>query len=180
MPKQKCPLRGAVIYLCIFNWFSFCFAQTPQVSYEELQRKYVPQSSPEASYRLELELLSQGLYCFDLPMFDPVWRAKGNQILTNQKVPQEFYSSFETYIEGDYAVIYYPYDKSCGPVFLYRDASGWILDRTTVLNNIRYTPDNNNWFAHEGNYPYLDMLKKVFKLKRARTGDGVQVYVIAE
>lgn len=182
LPNLKKFLIKALLYFCIINWFSFCFAQTEQASYEELSQKYVPQSTPEATYRLELEMMSRGMYCYDLPIFDPEWRNKGSQVLysSSYKSAQRWDTDFKAYIEGDYAVIYYPQDKSLGPVFLYRDASGWVLDRTTVINNIHYGNDNSGWFAYEGDYPYLGMLKKVFYLRKGRLGDDTWAYQIQE
>lgn len=171
-------LAGMIIYSFVFHP-SFLYAQEQRISYEELKQKYVPQASPEATYRLELEMMSQGMYCYGLPIFDPQWRNRGNQILYSSayKDVQKWSTGFEVYTEGDYAVIYYPRDKSCGPVFLYRDSSGWVLDRTAVINNIHYAPDNSSWLAYEGNYPYLDILKKIFKLKKGHVG-GIQAYTI--
>jgi len=80
---------------------------------------------------------------------------------------------FETYIEGRYAVIYYSQDKQLGPAFLYRDSSGWVLDRTAVIENIHY---GNTWMADEGDYPYLGLLQKVFTLEKGRSGGGITVY----
>jgi len=171
-------LAGIIIYS-----FAFCphflYAQSQRVSYEELRQKYVPQASPEDTYRLELEMMSQGMYCYDLPIFDMQWRGKGNQVIYSSayKNMQKWSTGFESYIEGDYAVIYYPQNKSCGPVFLYRDSSGWVIDRTTVINNIHYAPDNSSWLAYEGSYPYLGILQKIFNLKKGKVG-STQAYTI--
>jgi len=84
-----------------------------------------------------------------------------------------FERHFETYIEGRYAVIYYSQDKQLGPAFLYQDSSGWILDRTTVIEKIHY---GNTWMADEGDYPYLGLLHKVFNLEKGRSSRGITVY----
>ena len=39
---------------------SWALAQAPTPTVEELKKKYVPQALPEESYRLELDLISQG------------------------------------------------------------------------------------------------------------------------
>jgi hypothetical protein len=161
---------------CIFI-FNCGYLLSAEITYEELQQQYIPQDNPEATYRLELGLLSKGIYCYDLSIFDPEWRAKGKEILISQSVAQKFYGPFQTYSEGDYAVIYYPQDKSCGPVFLYRNNSGWVLDRTTVIENIHYSPDGSSWFAYDGSYPYLRLLKKIFNLKRGQAG-GIPAHMI--
>lgn len=183
MRKVTLIKTGWISCFLIINWFSYAFAQSSGVSYEELKRKYTPQSTPEATYKLELELLSQGMYCYDLPIFDPAWRKRGKQILYSSRykhTAQKFSVPYKVYIEGRYAIIYFPYNKSEGPDFLYRDSSGWILDRTAVWDYIHYNYSNTGWFVYEGNYPYLEMLKKVFSLEKIRLDNGMWAYQIRD
>lgn len=150
---------------------------------EELEQKYIPQSRPEDTVRLELDLLAKGMYCYDLPMFDPAWRKRGKQILYSSRykhTAKKFDVQSKVYIEGNYAIVYYPYDKSEGPDFLYGDSSGWVLDRTAVWDYIHYNYSNTGWFAYEGDYPYLTMLKKIFTLERVRLDKGNWAYQIKE
>ncbi|HTY45971.1 MAG TPA: hypothetical protein VMD52_08285 [Patescibacteria group bacterium] len=150
-----------------------------QVSYEELRRTYIPQSSPEASYRLEYELMLKGMYCYDLPLFDPDWRRKGREIIFSsayRQTAQGFDAPFMSRIEGSYAVIYYPDNKDLGPVFLYRDRSGWVVDRTSVMDNITYSSSNKEWFAQDGDYPYLAILKRAFSMEKVRLNSGAWAY----
>lgn len=173
------------IILCFLflNSIVLVYPQNPEVSYEQLQQTYIPQSSPKETFELELKLLSQGAYCYDLPMFDSAWRKKGKEISYNSRyaeTAEKFDTSFKVYKQGKYAVIYFPNDKSLGPEFLYRDYSGWILDRTSVWNNIHYNQTNSGWFAYEGDYPYLDILKKIFQLEKIKLDNGVAAYQIKE
>lgn len=171
------------VYFFTFHWLSFNYAQPTEVSYEELKQKYIPQSTPEATYKLELELLAKGMYCYDLPMFDPVWRKRGSQILYSSRykhTAQKFSVAYKVYIEGKYAIIYFPYNKSAGPDFLYYTSSGWVLDRTAVWDYIHYNYSNTGWFAYDGNYPYLEMIKKVFPMEKVRLDNGVWAYQIKE
>jgi len=150
---------------------------------QNLSKKYTPQAQPEQTYLLELELLSKGMYCYDLPMFDPAWRQRGSEITysENYKNTAKRYSiPYEVYIEDNYAIVYFPTSKSEGPFFLYRDASGWILDRTTAWDNIHYNSSNTGWFAYDGDYPYLKLLKLVYVLKKVKLDNGVQAFVIAD
>ncbi len=173
----------AVIAVCVGT--QVFLPQVPcsgaQVSYEELRRTYIPQSSPEASYRLEYDLMIKGMYCYDLPLFDPDWRKKGREIIFSsvyRQTAQSFDAPFMTRIEGDYAVIYYPDNKNLGPVFFYRDRSGWVIDRTSVMDNITYGASNEGWFAHDGDYPYLVMLKRAFSMEKVKLNSGAWAYRI--
>jgi hypothetical protein len=147
-----------------------------QPTCEEAAAVYVPQSSPEASYRLELEMMKQGFYCHNVPLFDPRWRARGHTISfapIYRQTAQTFDKPFKVYVEGKLAVIYYPHDKHLGPAFAYREGAGWVLDRTTVMEKIHY---GNEWTADEGDYPYLGLLKKIFSMQKGRSSRGVNVY----
>ncbi|MFZ2970708.1 MAG: hypothetical protein WA063_06165 [Minisyncoccia bacterium] len=149
----------------------------------DLYKKYVPQNSPEKTYLLELDLLSKGMYCYDLSMFDPDWRKKGTEIIYSESyknTAKKFSVPYRIYIEGNYAIIYFPNNKSEGPDFLYKDSSGWILDRTAVWDNIHYNYTNTGWFAYNGDYPYLNLLKEIYSLQRIELDNGVQAFVIAE
>ncbi|MCK5084787.1 MAG: hypothetical protein KAQ64_03980 [Candidatus Pacebacteria bacterium] len=152
-----------------------------EISYEELKQKYIPQETPEKAYKLELELLSKGMYCYGLPLFDLEWRKKGKEILYSpqyKNTAKKFDIPYKVYVEGEYAIIYYPQNKSAGPDFLYQESSGWVLDRTAVWDQIHNNYSNTGWFAYEGDYPYLDMLKKIYSLERIMLDNGIWVYRI--
>ena len=139
------------------------------------KEKYKPQSTPEASYKLELELLGKGEYCYDLPMFDPEWRKRGKKVLKRKiymKTAKQFDRKFKVYIKGKHAIIYYPDYKNLGPTFLYKKDSKWILDRTCVIKNIHYNIGSTAWFAYDGYYPYLALLHKIFDLKSVTLKQG--------
>ena len=152
-----------------------------ETSYEELKQKYIPQETPEKTYKLELELLSKGMYCYDLSLFDLEWRKKGKEILYSpqyKNTAKKFDIPYKVYVEGEYAIVYYPQNKSAGPDFLYQGPSGWILDRTAVWDQIHNNYSNTGWFAYEGDYPYLDILKKVYSLERIMLDNGIWAYRI--
>ncbi len=157
------------------------FAQTGKVTYEELKAKYVPQRSPYATVRLELDMLKQGMYCYDLPMFDADWRKRGKKIQYSSRykhTAQKFNVPYKVYKEVNKAIVYYPNNKSEGPDFLYRAQRGWVLDRTAVWDYIHYNTSNSGWFVYEGNYPYLRMLKKIFPMERILLSGGQWAYKI--
>jgi hypothetical protein len=159
----------------------YAYSREGRESYEHLRREYAPQGSPESSFRLELQLMLQGIYCYDLPLFDPDWRKKGREIIYSsayRQTAQSFSVPFRANIERHYAVIYFPDNPNLGPVFLYLDRSGWVIDRTSVLNNIRYDSSNTRWFAAEGDYPYLDILRKVFTMEKMQLDSGSWAYKI--
>lgn len=164
------------VLLTMVLFLSLVFPSSAQQTCEEAAAVYVPQSSPEASYRLELEMMKKGFYCYNVPLFDVRWRTRGNTISfapIYRNTAQTFDKPFKVYVEGDLAIIYYPRDKHLGPAFAYRDGSGWILDRTTVMEKIHY---GNEWGADEGDYPYLGLLKKVFSMEKGKSSRGVAVY----
>jgi hypothetical protein len=170
-----------VVCACAHIFLPHILCSGSQVSYEELRRTYTPQSSPEASYRLEFELMLKGMYCYDLPLFDPDWRKKGREVIFSsayRQTAQGFDAPFMARVEGSYAVIYYPDNKDMGPVFLYRDRSGWVIDRTSVMDNITYGASNKEWFAQDGDYPYLIILKRAFSMEKVRLNSGAWAYKI--
>jgi len=124
---------------------------TPEeIYYEELKKEYITQPTPEASFQLELKLMKDGMYCYDLPLFDPTWRQKGKRILTSPlfaKTASSYQSPFKVYIEDSYAIIYFSSiplfsgidetpqsrltgeiggldSRTLGPVFLYKEKKG--------------------------------------------------------
>ena len=143
-------------------------SSSEEIYYEELKKEYIPQKDPEASFQLELKLMTDGMYCYDLPLFDPGWRQKGKRILTSplfQKTAQIYQESFKVYSEESYAVIYFPGRKTLGPIFLYKEQDGWIIDRSAIADKVIYER-NGHWMAAGGDYPYFDLLQKVYSLEK--------------
>jgi hypothetical protein len=144
----------------------------------ETFKEYQPQSTPEETYRLEMDMMKQGAYCYDIPIFDQEWQAKaeknsyGNDF---KRMAGYFDVPSKTFQEGKYAVIYYPDHKTLGPVFFYRENGKWILDRTSAWKYIHY---EDAWLAYDGDYPYLDMLKTLFMLEERTTRNGQKVYKV--
>ncbi len=162
---------SVIIYCGFGNIFSL-EAQTSKTSnpeeayYEELKKEYVPQDSPEKSFLLELKLLSDGMYCYDLPLFDPQWRHRGKKILTSPSFAQSAQKAnqpLKVFIEGHYAVIYFPQNKNLFPIFLYREDSGWIIDRSMSADKVIFNK-LGGWLVVGGEYPYLNLLKKIYSL----------------
>ncbi len=168
-----------VIYCGFGNIFSL-EAQTSQAPnpeeayYEELKKEYVPQDSPEKSFLLELKLLSDGMYCYDLPLFDPEWRKRGKKILTSPSFADSAKKAnqpLKVFIDGQYAVIYFPQNRNLSPVFLYREDSGWIIDRSMSADKVIYNK-LGGWLVVGGEYPYLNLLKKIYSLEAIPLGDN--------
>lgn len=152
------------------------WAQSPAC--EDLKQEYQPQSTPEATYELELKMMKQGVYCYDLPIFDMGWQKMASRNSHNEKFKRTagyFDVPSKTYQEGKYAVIYYPGRPTLGPVFLYREDGKWIIDRSRVYEFIRY---DETWHAYDGDYPYLEMLRTIFPLKEGRTANGQKVFKV--
>ena len=162
-----------IVYYILGNIFSLeaQTSKTPNAEedyYEELKKEYVPQDSPQKSFLLELKLLSDGMYCYDLPLFDPQWRRRGKKILTSPAfadTAKKANQPLNVYIDGQYAVIYFPHNKDLSPVFLYHeDPSGWIIDRSAVSDKIIYDK-RGSWLVLGGEYPYLNLLKKIYSFE---------------
>lgn len=170
-----------VIIYCGFGNIFFSQAQIPQVPnveeeyYEELKKEYVPQDSPEKSFLLELKLLSDGMYCYDLALFDPQWRKRGKKILTSPlfaNSAKKANQPLKVFIEDQYAVIYFPQNKNLSPVFLYHeDPSGWIIDRSMSADKVIYNK-LGGWLVVGGEYPYLNLLKKIYSLESIPLDDN--------
>ena len=183
---KKNVLTAFGIGCLMFNGTAFAGSvdqKTPEQSYYEvLKEEYLPQSTPQESFLLELKLLAQGMYCYDLPLFDPQWRLKGKKILTSSlffDTAKAANQPFDAYIEGDRAVIYYPQNKALSPVFLYEENSKWVIDRTASADRIFF--DHNKWITLGGDYPYLDLLKRVYNLKEIRVQEsGLVGYRVAD
>ena len=176
-------IKKSVLFLVVITCLVSAASCAGKETQRELSKKYIPQAQPEQTFLLELELLSKGMYCYDLPMFDPDWRQRGTEITYSERyknTAEKFSIPYEVYIEGNYAIIYFPDDESAGPEFLYRDYSGWVLDRTAVWDNIHYNHSNTGWFAYDGYYPYLELLKEVYSLQKVKLDNGVQAFVINE
>lgn len=143
---------------------------------EKFKNEYQPQSTPEQTYQLELEMMKQGAYCHDLAIFDEAWqqRAAQNSYTERHKTTAQYFQApSKIFQEGKYAVIYYPDQPTLGPVFLYRKNGKWILDRTSTFKYIHY---EDRWLAYDEDYPYLEMLKTVFPLEERITAKGQKVY----
>lgn len=142
-------------------------------------KSFLPQSTPEGTYRLELDMMKQGAYCYDIPIFDPQWQAMAAKNSTGNEefkdMADQLGAPTKTFREGKYAIIYFPEDKTLGPTFLYEQNGKWILDRSGVLNYIDY---DEHWVAFDGNYPYLDLMRKVFDFEEMVMEDGMKVYKV--
>ena len=161
------------------------YAQVPEEEayYEELKKEYVPQPTPGESFQLELKLMKDGMYCYNLPLFDPQWRQKGHRILTNPDFAgsAKVYSQpFAVSVQGQYAVVYFPQHKNLGPVFLYKDPLGWIIDRSMTADKIFYD-EKSRWIIVGGDYPYLSILHQIYDLKKVKMDEeGIIGYQIKE
>ena len=163
-----------ILISCSFGNIFYSQAQTSKAPdaeeayYEELKKEYVPQDSPEKSFLLELKLLSDGMYCYDLPLFDSQWRQRGKRILTSPAfadTAQKANQPLKVYIDGQYAIIYFPQNKNLSPVFLYQeDSLGWVIDRSVTSDKIVHDK-RGSWLALGGEYPYLKLLKKIYSFE---------------
>jgi len=130
----------------------------------------VPQVRPEDCIRLEMELMSRGIYFRDAPMYDDAWRRSRRPGLPPERVraiARDWVGPFAVEQDGDHAIAYFDGEKArrFGPHFLRRTEQGWIVDGSAAAQFIRYDY-SNAWFAVDGDYPYLALIHRVYKLKR--------------
>ena len=146
---------------------------------EKFKSEYEPQSTPEGTLKLEMDMMKQGAYCYDIPIFDKTWQSKSSLNSFGNDEFKTMAGYFDvpskTFQEGKYAVIYYPEDNTLGPVFLYRENGKWILDRNSVYEYIHY---EDTWLAYDGDYPYLEMLKTLFPMEERVTSDGQKAFKV--
>ncbi|MFC1613392.1 hypothetical protein ACFL23_03605 [Patescibacteria group bacterium] len=157
------------------------YAINQQELCKDLWDTYYPQHTPEETLKLERQLMHQGIYCYDLPLFDESWRKRGSTIIKDERyknTEEKFDKPFKVYKKEKYAILYYPNDISLGPEFLYRVKNGWVLDRTAVWDNIHYNYTNTGWFAYEGEYPYLEILQTIYNMQRIELDNGILAYQI--
>ena len=148
-------------------------SQSIAPSYESLRETYVPQYTPEESYRLELKLLSTGYYCYDLPLFDEAWRKKGPRVLESAVFVQTWKDSNHPIlaeVNGDQAVVYYPEHFDLTPVFLEKKNGGWVIDHTVTQELVVLTKDF--WVALDVKSPYFSILSDIFKMERTEIAKG--------
>lgn len=152
-----------VVFVLIFCPMA---AWAQSLSCDDFKVQSQPQRTPDGTYQFELDMMKQGAYCYNLAIFDPEWQGMSQKNATGsqdfKRIAGYFDVPSKTYQEGKYAIIYYPDHPTLGPVFLYRENGVWIIDRTSVWKYIHY---EDAWLAYDGNYPYLEMLKTLFRWK---------------
>ncbi len=131
----------------------------------------VPQPRPEDCVHLELALMHRGIYYRDAPMYDEAWRRANRPDLPARRlkaIAREWDGPFAVEASGDHAITYYTGDKArrWGPQFLRRTDEGWIVEASAVARFIVYDYSNNAWYALDGDYPHLALVKRVYDMKR--------------
>ena len=131
----------------------------------------VPQPRPEDCVNLELALMHRGIYYRDAPMYDEAWRRANRPDLPARRlkaIAREWDGPFAVETSGDHAITYYTGEKAkrWGPQFLRRTDEGWIVEASAVARYIVYDYANNAWYALDGDYPYLGLVKRVYDMRR--------------
>ncbi len=148
-----------------------------------LQQILVPQPTPEDCIDLQLELMHRGIYYRDVPMYDAAWRRARLRDPPSDRVKamaREQDGPFAVKRLGDHAISYFRGTKAEveGPHFLRRTADGWIIDASSVMKHIIYDP-SNRWYALDGDYPYLPILKSVYDMRRVTSRSHGAAWKIA-
>ncbi len=165
-----------VLFSCM--GLAFGTDQKPtEISLQELQQKYVPQETPLDSFHLELDMMRQEMYAYDVPLFDPIWRKKDSQVHHSSQfkiTAQEVDQPLSTLSKADRAILYYPPTSNLAPVFLFHNEQGWVLDRTSMQNSIVFV--GLRWVVLENDNPYLPLLFDVYDLERTMVAERMSGY----
>ena len=135
-----------------------------------LQRIMVPQNRPEDSVHLEIALMQRGIYYPDVPLYDEAWRRRERPERPPdryQAVARRLAVPFEVERTADYAIVYFPGEnrRRNGPWFLRNTNAGWVLETSVVYEKIIYDL-SSQWYALDGDYPYLELLQRVYSMRR--------------
>lgn len=163
------------------GWIAEIDELTPE-SKAMLGKIMVPQPSPERCVRLEIALLRQGFYYRDVTLYDEAWRRPDETSTPSRQLKadaREMEGQFAVKRVGDHAIAYFQGGKATvvGPRFLRLTEAGWILDTSSVYENIIYG-SQNRWAAVDGNYPYLRILKSVYDMEPVRLGQKGPAWAI--
>lgn len=136
-----------------------------------LQVLMVPQPQPEDCLRLEMALMKRGIYYRNTLMYDEAWRSAVRPDLPAQRlkdIARDWSGPFSIERTGDYAITYFVGEKAerFGPHFLRRTTDGWIIDASATAEYVVYDYSNRAWFAIEDDYPYLELVRRAYDMKR--------------
>lgn len=136
-----------------------------------LEEIMVPQPQPEDCVRLEMALMKRGIYYRNALMYDEAWRSAVRPDLPAQRlkdIARDWSGPFAVERAGDYAITYFVGEKAerFGPHFLRRTPDGWIIDASAAAEFVVYDYSNRAWSAIEDDYPYLDLVRSVYDMKR--------------
>ena len=143
---------------------------------EHLREIVVPQADPRQARDLEIALLHRGVYFQEGALYDAAWRAaarsSGFEPSRLREIARQVDRPYEVATEGDRAVAFYPDAPAVGPVFLRREAAGWIIDASAGARSIVYDYANDGWYARDDGSPYLALLQRALPLRRVALAGG--------
>lgn len=123
-----------------------------------------PQATPQATLELELQMLQNGEYCYQLPIFDEAWQQQGT--FENgprfDSIAEKVPAQSETLVIDDLALVYYPDHPERGPDFLFRNDRGWVIDRTAVRESVIYNANGASWYVNESADEYLPLVEEIY------------------
>lgn len=116
-------------------------------------------------------------------MYDEAWRRASRPDFPAHRlksIAKEWDGPFEVEQAGDHAISYFQGNKGSlwGPQFLQLTDSGWIIDASSVAEFIVYDYSNQFWYAVDGDYPYLALIKKVYDMKRVSLNQRGRAWMI--
>lgn len=156
-------------------------ADGPEVDAGALAELLVPQPDPRATRDLEIAMMHRGVYLGSAAIYDADWRASRRpgrwSARRLREIARQWDRPYEILVDGPYAIAFYGDAPALGPTLLRREADGWIIDATTGARAIVYDYSNEGWYAIDGDYPYLDLLERVFDLRPVKLTSGQRAWM---
>jgi len=164
---------------------AFGHGQRPSELGPEERARYVPQSSPEETYRLYHEWMAGDQYDPEVDMFTPQTRKylKGrpmSRAYFNYVILGEYGKRFKTIIRGDLALLYFTNDPFLRPYFFRKRDNRWQLDvYSGLLNTVERVGCAYTWDYRGGSdafsKTFTDKLVKIDGHRRISDGDNRQL-----
>jgi hypothetical protein len=146
------------------------------ITRDSLRSILVPQPDPRQARDLEIALLHKGFYLQEAELYDAAWRAAARRSEWNpsrlKQIARQWDRPYEVSVEEPHAVAYYRGARDLGPVFLRREAKGWVIDASAGARGVVYDYSNQCWYVRDEPSPYVDLLRQALPLRRVTLGDG--------
>ena len=130
---------------------------------EDIVSLFVPQSTPEAAYLLDIEKNKRHIRGYDFDLYtDETREISKNWMFTKAQMDNEVRDTrgktFKVYIKEDLAIVVFePQYRYCAPFYLMKNHNGWQLDIATMSKTIHFDMRN---LAHIGKSKFFQLFKE--------------------